>query len=87
LGEPVEERHRLPLILEERDYHMWKLSLELGGGVKSGQIALILPVIGRAYAVAQASKKLRKFTEAERQKWRAAWGAVIGEASVSLGAI
>lgn len=68
LGEPVEERHRLPLILEERDYHMWKFSFQLGGGVKSGQIALILPVIGRADAVAQAPKKLRKSTEAERQK-------------------
>jgi hypothetical protein len=45
------------LILEERDYHMWKLSLELGGGVKSGQIALILPVIGRADTVAQAPQK------------------------------
>ena len=86
-GEPVEERHRLPLILEERDYHMWKLSLELGSGVKSGQIALILPVIGRADAVAQAPKKLHKFTEAERQRWCAAWGAAIGEASVSLEAI
>ncbi len=87
LGEPLEERHRLPLTLEERDYHMWKLSLELGGGVKSGQIALTLPVIGRADAVAQAPKKLRKFTEAERQKWRVAWGAAIGEAIVSLEAI
>lgn len=66
---------------------MWKLSLELGGGVKSGQIALILRVIGRADAVAQAHKKLRKFTEAERQKWRAAWGAAIGEGSISLEAI
>lgn len=87
LGDPVEERHRLPLILEERDYHLWKIDLELGGGLKQGQIALIMPVIGRADAVAEAPKKQRKLSGAETQAWRASWARVIGEGVVALNAV
>lgn len=87
LGDPVEERHRLPLILEERDYHLWKIDLDLGGGLKQGQIALIMPVIGRADAVAEAPKKQRKLSAAEIDAWRAAWARVIGEGVVTLNAV
>lgn len=87
LGEMVEERRRVPLILEERRYHLWKIPLDLGGGLRQGVLVLALPVIARAEAVAQAPNKRPIPTPTERAAWRASWARALGAAPVTLEAV
>lgn len=78
-GAPLLDARQLELLLPERAYHLFRASVDLGGGAKTGSVLLGVPVTGLSDPSAQPV--------ADDGRWRALWQDTLYAAPVLMEAV
>ena len=81
VGATMEDRNRVSLVLDEGQFHIWRVGVGLGGNIKQGEMVFALP------ARVPLGQAVQKGDTSGADHWQAAWHKTLGTIEIDLDAI